>query len=265
MNLLKPGSRLRQMGLRCGALAGVAWNPSRLTSLLFTVLPALSRRLGLLWQDAAKTVAATAASDPVRVAVCPFTAVEFTAPSDAARPLLTDEGGGKWSLTFDGTDDYLTLASSGASDSFSSSQSIGTGWRAGTVVANRFILAKRNAASPYPAALWNAAAVHRYSTNAGADVNADYPAAVVVNTWYRSMVGKSGTATTLYTNGALVSSPTQAVGTANTAAWLVGCQNFGSGVTHFWSGRLSAVVVAASALTAASAVALDSYLASVTP
>lgn len=266
MHLLRPGTRLRQMSPRARSLSSVAWTPAKLTGLVFTLLPALSRQQGKLWQDAAKTLAATANGDPVRVAVCPYTAVELTAPSDAARPLLTDEGGGKWSLAFDGTDDYLTLASSGASDSFSASQTVGAGWQMASVLAgNRFILAKRNAANPYPCALLITTATRRFSTNAGADVNVDWPAAAVVNTWYRSMVGKSGTATTLYTNGSLVSSPTQAVGTANTAAWLVGCQNFGGGATHFWSGRMSAVVVAASALTTGTAAPLDSYLASVTP
>lgn len=87
-----------------------AWNPSRLTGLAATLLPALSRSSGLLWQNTAKTTPSTADGDPVRVAVCPFTAVEFTAPSDAARPLLWDEGSGKWSLSFDGVDDQLQLS-----------------------------------------------------------------------------------------------------------------------------------------------------------
>ena len=100
-------------GLTSRAMGGAsAWNPSRLTGLAATLLPALSRSSGLLWQNTAKTTPATADGDPVRVAVCPFTAVEFTAPSDAARPLLWDEGSGKWSLSFDGVDDGLALASS---------------------------------------------------------------------------------------------------------------------------------------------------------
>lgn len=72
---------------------------------------ALQRSSGLLWQDAGKTIAATEDGDPVRVATCPWTGEDYAAPSDAARPLLYDEGGGTWSLFFDGVDDYLELAS----------------------------------------------------------------------------------------------------------------------------------------------------------
>lgn len=68
---------------------------------------ALQRSLGLLWQDTGKTVAATADGDPVRVVTCPWTGEDYTAPSDAARPLLYDEGDGKWSLSFDGVDDRI--------------------------------------------------------------------------------------------------------------------------------------------------------------
>lgn len=66
---------------------------------------------GALWQDTGKTVPATADGDPVRVANCG--APDWTAPTDAARPLLWDEGGGKWSLFFDGVDDILSWTASG--------------------------------------------------------------------------------------------------------------------------------------------------------
>jgi hypothetical protein len=49
------------------------------------------------------TVPAIADGDPVRRIVCGTN--YYDAPSDAARPLLWDEGGGKWSLSFDGVDD----------------------------------------------------------------------------------------------------------------------------------------------------------------
>ena len=68
-----------------GICGGAAWSPASLTGLAPTLLPALSRTQGKLWQDSAKTVPATAAGDPVRVATCPFLGVDYTAPSDAAR------------------------------------------------------------------------------------------------------------------------------------------------------------------------------------
>lgn len=88
---------------------GTAWNPGQLSGLMATLLPAESLAAGMLWQNTAKTTPATADGDPVRVAVCPYTGVEFTAQSDAARPLLYDEGGGKWSLSYDGVDDRHDL------------------------------------------------------------------------------------------------------------------------------------------------------------
>jgi len=94
---------------------GTAWNPGQLSGLAATLLPAPSRDQGLLWQNTAKTVPAEVDGDPVRVAVCPYTGVEFAAPSDAARPLLYDEGSGKWSLSFDGVDDYLSAGDLSAS------------------------------------------------------------------------------------------------------------------------------------------------------
>lgn len=88
---------------------GPAFNPNNVSGLIAAVQPALSRSQSKLWQDSGKTIPATANGDPVRVAVCPYTSLEFTAPSDAARPALFDEGSGKWSLSFDGVDDVLIL------------------------------------------------------------------------------------------------------------------------------------------------------------
>jgi hypothetical protein len=72
------------------------------------LLPAASRALGRLYQDAAKTLLATADGHPVRVATCPYTGQDYTAPSDAARPVLrTDGAAGHWWLAFDGVDDAM--------------------------------------------------------------------------------------------------------------------------------------------------------------
>ena len=87
-----------------------AWNPSLLPGIAPGLDIATQRSLGLLWQDTGKTVPALVATDPIRVATCPWTGVDYTAPSDAARPLLYDEGGGKWSAAFDGVDDRTTAS-----------------------------------------------------------------------------------------------------------------------------------------------------------
>ncbi len=78
------------------------WSPADLPSLLPTVQVALSRSQGKLWQDAGKTVPATANADPVRVATCPFTGDDWTSPSDAARLLLKTDGTFWW-LESDGS------------------------------------------------------------------------------------------------------------------------------------------------------------------
>jgi hypothetical protein len=97
------------MGRRRRGGGAAPWLPSSLTGYVgspFSV--AYFRGLGTLWQDTAKTIAAVVDGDPVRVAVCD--GVDWTAPTDAARPLLWDEGGGLWSFYFDGVDDCLVNA-----------------------------------------------------------------------------------------------------------------------------------------------------------
>lgn len=90
-----------------------AWSPASFGAALRpTVVVSVSRSRGILWQDAAKTVKATADGDPVRVATCPYTSVDYTAPSDAQRPVLHTDGAGHWWLAFDGVDDYLATPSS---------------------------------------------------------------------------------------------------------------------------------------------------------
>jgi hypothetical protein len=102
------GLDLGRRGGRTGGGAGV-WLPSSLTGYVGSPHSvAYFRSLGTLWQDTAKTIPAAADGDPVRVAVCD--GVDWTAPTDAARPLLWDEGGGLWSFYFDGVDDELTTA-----------------------------------------------------------------------------------------------------------------------------------------------------------
>lgn len=86
------------------------WTPAFLTGLAADLLVAEARAAGGLWQDAAKTVPAVVATDPVRVAVGVYAGVEWTAPSDSARPTLVDDGGGKWLLSFDGVDDLLVCS-----------------------------------------------------------------------------------------------------------------------------------------------------------
>jgi hypothetical protein len=77
-----------------------------LPGLAVTLLPALSRSRGLLYQDAGKTTLATADGDPVRVATCPFTGADVVSPSDAARATLKQVGG-RWCLRFNGSSQWM--------------------------------------------------------------------------------------------------------------------------------------------------------------
>lgn len=123
-------------GLTSRAMGGVSsgWNPSRLTGLRTTILAAEARAADDLWQNTAKTDPAVSDTDPVRVSVCPYTAEEFTASSDAGRPLLWDESGGKWSLEFDAVDDSFD----GTSHAMSGAWTLGLNLY-GTSLANRAI------------------------------------------------------------------------------------------------------------------------------
>jgi len=61
-----------------------------------------------LFQDAAGTIPADAADDPVRLVVDKSgRGRNLVAPSDDARPLLKQDASGNWFLRFDGTDDIL--------------------------------------------------------------------------------------------------------------------------------------------------------------
>lgn len=83
-----------------------AFTPASLTNLVVALDVTLARSQGKLWQDAGKTVPAAANGDLVRIAACPYTGLEFST-TDASRPALFDEGGGKWSLQFNGSDDEM--------------------------------------------------------------------------------------------------------------------------------------------------------------
>lgn len=106
----------------------VAFSPAALPGLAFTLHPTLSRAQGKLWQDAAKTIPVVNNGDVVQVATCPYTGVDFEANKSFNRPTLFDEGGGKWSLLFDGVDDYLRVMNTSLGQP--TSRSVSAAWRA---------------------------------------------------------------------------------------------------------------------------------------
>ncbi|CAM6002960.1 unnamed protein product [Sphagnum balticum] len=79
------------------------FTPASLSNLVASLIVAQARSAGNLWQDTAQTIPAIASNDPVRVAVDSYSGVTWTAPSDAARPLLGTDGSGHWWLISNGT------------------------------------------------------------------------------------------------------------------------------------------------------------------
>ena len=64
-----------------------------------------------MWQENAKTTAVTAANDPVAVWTDKSTnAYETIQPTASDRPLLQQDGSGNWYLDFDGSNDWLQIA-----------------------------------------------------------------------------------------------------------------------------------------------------------
>lgn len=87
------------------ASAPAPFNPSSIPGFVAAFDPTASLASNKLWQDASKTTLATAHNDPVRVGVCPWSRLDWTAPSDAARGLLQTDGIGHWWILTDGVDD----------------------------------------------------------------------------------------------------------------------------------------------------------------
>lgn len=90
-----------------------SFSPNLIPGFVAAFVPSVSLATGNLWQNLAKTIPATANNNPVRVLRDPWSGLEWTAPSDAARGLLKIVGGKVW-IEFDGVDDrYNTSLASG--------------------------------------------------------------------------------------------------------------------------------------------------------
>jgi len=84
-----------------------AFSPGNLPGIAPSIQVALMRQRGLLWQDLAKTTPANANNDPVAVATCPFTGVDFINGAGLARPVLTNISGNYWGYTLDGVNSRI--------------------------------------------------------------------------------------------------------------------------------------------------------------
>lgn len=234
-------------------LGRTTFTPASLTMLRATLLPALSRARGLLWQDASKTVPAVAADDPVRVAVCPFTAAEFTAPSDAARPLLKTDGAGKWWLQSDGVDDRMS-ASAGS-------------WSGSGSAASRF----RRVSGARFRPLVTDAAMNEWYRYDGVGYAQNFRTARY-DSWVtasppdasdHTFTQVSGTDYRLYVDGTQGGSTQAADWAAPTGLHVIGSAGGDDGVTAEL--RIYGVIVAAAAWDATTRVAVEAYLRGLSP
>lgn len=252
---LNTGFRKLATGLGgSGGAAPTPWSPGDLPGLRPSLQVALSLSQGGLWQDAGKTVPATEDGDPVRVATCPWTGEDYVAPSDSARPLLWDEGGGKWSLALDGADDRLVGASA----------TIGAGVAA-TVVMAVVVTATLNIGRLVYGIgdSLNLDGAGSGNLNVYRDGNAGpMPAGIVVDTDYTltAVFTAAGTGTFLRVNGTQVGSGT--AGTAAVGGVSVGASNTGLQPAPI---RLYGTVLSASQLSAGEIVLAETYLSALAP
>lgn len=95
---------------RAGGGGGNApFDPSQLSDLVTLNRVGADRAAGRLWQNAAKTTAATVANDPVRVETSPVaTPVDWAAAADDQRPTLKQDGG-VWYIETAGDDGLGTV------------------------------------------------------------------------------------------------------------------------------------------------------------
>ena len=100
------------LALSGAALRGPAWSPAALFrggANGFWLDPG---RIAGVWQDAAGTVPATAAGQPVGlIGDLSGTGHDFAQGTSAARPTLQQDAGGRHYLQFDGVDDWLSTPS----------------------------------------------------------------------------------------------------------------------------------------------------------
>jgi len=249
------------MGLGGGMAAqSVDWNPGDLTGLAITLLPAESLAAGLLWQNTAETVPAVADGDPVRVAVCPYTGVKFTAPSDAARPLLWEEGSGKWSLAFDGIDDYML-----SSDAFASTPNgdytLAARVRAGGATQYFAAFGSGSSATPLAAfATHPTGSVLRHFWRNDGNQATDYGGTTsLAGAYHTAVVTRSGTTLASRVDGAAEGAGGTTVGTATTTQLAVGAFARTT-VIGFLAGRVAGLAIYSAFQSGAGMTALETYL-----
>lgn len=210
------------------------------------------RALRRLWQNTAKTVPAIADGDPVRVVDCGG-GVDYTAPTDAARPLLWAEGAGRWSLSFDGVDDQIIANVNVTLDK---------------VFATRVRLA---ASGNFPMIVVPTATQHELrfsgSTRQPQLVTDNTVGAITasgvldLNTWavLLANIGGSGNSSELRWDGIEVASDPSDTTTAATTTITIGARTGGS---LFFGGRIAGVYIKSGKLSGDNLTKLEAYLGS---
>lgn len=248
--------RLAACLARAVVAAAPAWTPAALAGLGPCLLPALSLAQGKLWMDAAKTIAATADGDHVRVATCPFTGVDYVAPSSSARLTLTDEGGGKWSLVSDGVDDTLVAVWSTPSPAMTLAVGVAL------MDAGSYPIVVTTT-TPRELRFLDTTRRPSITTDQGA-LDTAAVAAVTLNTPVRLIAacGTTGSSTELYRNG--VQAAQDVADTTTTAAITLRVASRTSS-TLFLTGRIAAVIASNAKESPATIALIDAYIAALQP
>ncbi len=244
----------------CGSVraSAAAFSPTTLTGYVNSPYNiALLRRHGKLFQNIAKTVVASADGDPVRVISCGTS--DYTAPSDAARPLLWDEGSGKWSLSFDGVDDNIVTGLHAGPSTFSQ---FGCVLKTGSTAFGTYLFgaANANASSHDVLQYANATGVFFYITNASNSTVVTGGSPPLTSAWTRTGGVYDGSVITAYRNGVVDNTLVNQTGNIRQTSYLrVSAGSYG------FPGRVAGVVFVNSALGTTDRAALDAYLAALAP
>jgi len=225
-----------------------AFDPTTLTGYVDSPYSiAALRGLGKLWQDTAKTVVASADGDPVRVVVCGST--DYTAPSDAARPLLYSEGSGKWSLSFDGVDDVIR-----ASYTLNQPYTRGAVWRHSSPQNNSTVMLDSRIGDTAYLNFPSTNTVGMYGSTPGPSATA------INNTWYYTAEVFNEASAKLYLNNDAAT--TGDTGSASAGGLAMGANGSGN---YPCVCRLAAVLVSTGEVTGSELAIVRSYLAALAP
>jgi len=126
-------------------------------------------------------------------------------PFSSAAPYSTANGG---SMYFDGSGDYLTLASNAAFNIFGGDMTVECWFYANSLSSSPHLFAFAQDGTNRESIYFNASALTFWTSSAAGNGGRIATSALSLNTWYHMAVVKSGATFTMYLNGAVVGTST---------------------------------------------------------